>query len=881
MIEPSDEARLLLLAEAIADGFEVDWADAEASANNPAQRETIVQLRQLARLVHTSELVPPVTDRQPLPVPQVWGPLELREEVGGGTFGTVYRAFDPRLDREVALKLLYDTSSKEPQVASAIIEEGRLLARVRHPNVVTIYGADRFDGRVGLWMEFIEGKTLKQLLIERGPFGAREAMLIGIDLCRALAAVDKAGLVHRDVKAQNVMREAGGRIVLMDFGAGGNAMVDDHQVRPGMTGTPLYMAPEILQGSAASARTEVYSVGILLFHVVTASFPVSATSLDELRVALQRRQPRQLRDLRPDLPGSFVRVVEQATSVDVDERFASAGAMERALDRALAEETRSVDAGEAGRKVEPMVGTADTSAPKRESLLERPGRPRLASVQRLAGSGSVLALAVAIGLGIAWLSARHAGSSLSQIHSIAVLPFKNLSPDSQQQYIVDGLTNELNATLGTIGALNVISCGSCPRNGDPRDARPHVARLLNVDALVEGSLMLPTIDLSNGSQRDGVTITVALIQAGTDQQLWTKTFEGGLRDILSLQRAIARAVADEISITVTAQEQARLNAAARHVDPEAYKSYLMGRSFWSKRSVSSMWDSITYFERAIKIDPNFAEPYAGLADAYILLAGDLGALSSEQGYALAMKAAQKALALDGALPDAFTSMAFAKFFLNWDFRGADGDFRKALELNPSYATAHHWYGDYLSAMNRPAEAIAEMKRAVQLDPLSDIYSRDVAWPYFFNRQYDEAIAQLQLTLRRNPRFLPARKLLARSYAQRGLFDQAIAESRQVNRERGSGRDRAELACILALAGQRDQAERILSELTNALSSEYVAPYDFALVYTALQQPQEALTWLEHAYATRDATIVNLQHDPRFDSLRSDRRFNSLLERLHF
>jgi tetratricopeptide (TPR) repeat protein len=264
-----------------------------------------------------------------------------------------------------------------------------------------------------------------------------------------------------------------------------------------------------------------------------------------------------------------------------------------------------------------------------------------------------------------------------------------------------------------------------------------------------------------------------------------------------------------------------------------------------------------------------------------LLAGGQGSLSSDQGYAAAMAAAQKALALDSGLADAYASMAFAKFFLKWDFEGAGRDFRKAIELNPSYATAHHWYGDYLSAMSKPVEAVAEMKRAVELDPLSDIYSRDVAWPYFFNRQYDEAITELQQTLRRNPRFLPARKLLARSYAQRGMYEEAISESRQVIRERGSGRDKAELACILAQAGQRAEAESILSAVSKKLSSEYVAPYDFALAYAALGKPEDALAWLERAYRERDATMVNLQHDPRFDVLRNDRRFKDLLERMHF
>ena len=264
-----------------------------------------------------------------IPEGATWGSLRVLERVGQGAFGDVYRARDSRLDREIALKLIRQLESLD-SIASQVIDEGRLLARVRHPNVVTVYGADRIDGRVGLWMEFVRGRTLEAVLRDQGPFGAEEATLIGLDLCRALSAVHSAGLIHRDVKAQNVMREAGGRIVLMDFGTGR----DDLSDRPAdFAGTPLYVAPEVFGGAPATVESDIYSVGVLLFHLVTGAYPVKGRTAADIREAHGKQRRSWLRDARPDLPDTFVQAVERALEFDPDKRYESAGAMEDALSR--------------------------------------------------------------------------------------------------------------------------------------------------------------------------------------------------------------------------------------------------------------------------------------------------------------------------------------------------------------------------------------------------------------------------------------------------------------------------------------------------------------------------------------------------------------------
>ena len=338
-----DATALLPLAGSIADGSPVDWQAVEAAAS-AEDRAIIRELRVLADLatLHRTVQAPAVARSHPLdtrrtaasPAIGSWAHLDLIERLGGGTYGEVYRAWDRHLEREVALKLLRADVASEDPTTSRIMAEGRLLARVHHPNVVTVHGVAAHEGRVGLWMELVEGATLEHALQTQGPLSAGEAALVGIDLCRAVAAIHKAGLIHRDIKTQNVMREKGGRIVLMDFGTG--RPMDRAGELPDLAGTPLYLAPEIFSGAAASRRTDVYSLGVLLYHLVTGGFPVRATSIEALQVAHVTRGAVRLRDARPDLPSAFVHVIDRAIAADPKERYASAGELEADLINAQA-----------------------------------------------------------------------------------------------------------------------------------------------------------------------------------------------------------------------------------------------------------------------------------------------------------------------------------------------------------------------------------------------------------------------------------------------------------------------------------------------------------------------------------------------------------------
>src|SRR3954468_19418885 len=425
---------LLSLAESIADGAPIDW-DAGGAGAGERDRVLIGQLRVLSDLAGLHRSLPAAVseprlataERHPLAAPAIgnWAHLALLERLGGGTFGDVYRAWDRHLERDVALKLLRADESTDDLHASRIAREGRLLARVRHANVITVHGVDAHDGRVGLWMELVRGVTLEEQIAAHGPLSAREAAAVGIDLCRALAAIHAAGLIHRDVKAQNVMREEGGRIVLMDLGTGREMDAAGEGRSSDLAGTPLYLAPEIFGGAAASERTDLYSLGVLLYPLVTATFPVRPTPIDELQAGHQHGRVVRLRDARADLPTGFVRVIDRAIAGDPEQRYATAGAFEADLVQTLGD-------------------------PANTTVIRRPRKARRLSVRRPNRVLAMLAAAIVVAmLGVpAWrwlmpVDPPAAVMAPGAIHSIAVLPFVNLSGDPGKEYLADGLTDEL------------------------------------------------------------------------------------------------------------------------------------------------------------------------------------------------------------------------------------------------------------------------------------------------------------------------------------------------------------------------------------------------------------------------------------------------------
>jgi len=457
------------------------------------------------------------------------------------------------------------------------------------------------------------------------------------------------------------------------------------------------------------------------------------------------------------------------------------------------------------------------------------------------------------------------------IRSLAVLPLESLSNDASQDYFADGMTDELIADLGQISALRVISRTSVMAYKHTRKPLPQIARELNVDAVVEGTV------LRSGDQ---VRITAQLIEASADKHLWSQSYQGELRDTLALQNQVARAIADQIRINVNPQEQAALKS-VKVVNPQAYESFLKGRYFWNKRTADGLKVALAYFSQAIDEDPKYAQAYSGLADTYSLL-GDwqYAVMTPREALPKAKAAAIKALELDSTLGEAHNSLAFCLDGFDWDFDSAGKEFRRAIELNPGYATAHHWYAWHLSLLGRYDEAIVEMREAENLDPLSLIINADLAELLVLAHSYDESIRQSRKTIEMDPNFALAHNQLAQAYLQKHMNDEALAELQKAEQLSGGGPTiMANLARAYAASGKRSEALKLLSDLKKRSNSIYSHGSEIAVIYAALGDTDQAMNWLEKGYEERFNPGVLLR--PGFDPLRSDPRFQDLVRRIGF
>jgi eukaryotic-like serine/threonine-protein kinase len=853
---------LLDVAQSVADGTPVDWPTAETRAS-PEEQPAIRQLRILADLaaLHRTAPVPgavlAATERGTVGPPGLahWGHLAIGARLGGGSDSDVYRAWDPGLEREVALKLLRAGAACETLDASRLAREGRLLARIRHRHVVSVHGVTVRDGRVGLWMELVQGSTLEQILLERGWFSARETMLIGIDLCGALAAIHGAGLVHGDIKTQNVLREDGGRIVLMDMGAGGEMRSRRHSDR--IVGTPLYLAPETFSGAPPTAAGDIYSLGVLLYRLVTGSFPVGATAIEELRAAHAARRQTKLRDVRPDLPLAFVRAIERATAPDPAKRYTTAGAFETDLLRAF----------------------------------DRPGTPAaaLTRVWRHPAVAVLGALVILLaGIVPLWRHGRLAAwaetaETAPLFRSIAVLPFANATRNSSDEYLADGITEEVIARLGQVPGLDVISRASVMAFKERLPTVPDVAKTLGVDAVLQGSVLVQRRDPNSASASDRrVRIAARLIRAGGGAELWSRTFEGPIHDLSTLQGEIARAIVmstgghlpDERTVAGAGVAAATSTASTPARGIAAIDLYLQGRYYWHLQTEEGFKRSIQYFDEAIDRDPSYARAYAGLSDAYYQL-GWMGIVPSNEAFDRAHAAALRALEVDRDLPEALASLAFVQM-RHFEWQAAGENFRRAVEAKPGYAIAHLGHAVYLTARGQLDAALDRIRRARILDPLSQTVAAQHALVLLYSRQPDAALVEIERLIAANPDRPRPHLMAAEAHRQRGALDRALTEAKTA-RQLG---DRTVYPCarigvIHAMQGRRLEARRMIAELEASYKRGEQAAGAVAAIYVALGDEDAAFTWLARARDARDPFLAYLLVSPVWDTLRPDPRFHQI------
>jgi TolB-like protein/DNA-binding winged helix-turn-helix (wHTH) protein/Flp pilus assembly protein TadD len=632
---------------------------------------------------------------------------------------------------------------------------------------------------------------------------------------------------------------------------------------------------------------------VVRFGTYEVSFQSGDVRKSGLRIRVQQ-QPMKLLEILLEHPGEIVTREELRSRVWPNESFGdfdqalniSIGKLRSALGDS-AENPRFIetlpkrgyrfiadvsviDADARPRRQEPLSGDLPTTDP---GLKIKDVGSAVAPKRRLWPTRSVIgALALIIIITLSILSVwrlRSRAPASAGIRSIAVLPLENLSGDASQSYFADGMTDELITDLAQISALRVISRTSVMVYKGARKPLPQIARELNVDAVVEGTV------LRSGDQ---VRITAQLIEAATDKHLWSQSYEGELRDTLALQNRVASAIADQIRINLTPQEQAALKN-VKVVNPDAYESYLKGRYFWNKRTADGLKVALAYFKQAIEEDPKYAQAYSGLADTYALL-GDwqYAVMTPKEAFPKAKAAAIKALELDNTLGEAHNSLAFVLDGFDWDFDSAGKEFQRGIELSPGYATAHHWYAWHVSLLGRYDEAIAEMRKAQNLDPLSLIINADLAEVLVLAHSYEESIQQSRKTIEMDPNFALAHNQLAQAYLQKHMYDEAVAELQQAVKLSGNSPTcMANLARAYVASGKRNEAVKLLGDLKKRSNPGYSNASEIAMIYASLGDTDQAMNWLEKGYEERFNPGVLLR--PGFDPLRSDPRFQNLLRRI--
>jgi serine/threonine-protein kinase len=776
------------------------------------------------------------------------GHYRVVEHIGAGGMGVVYRARDERLERDVALKVLRAGSVGDEQARRRFRTEALALAKLNHAHIGAVYDFDSQGGLDFLVMEYVPGTTLADRLAH-AKLPERDVLTLGSQIARALEEAHERGIVHRDLKPGNIMVTPKGAAKVLDFGlarmfdpATASADVPTLTSTRHDVGTPPYMSPEQLRDEAADARSDIHALGTILYEMATGQRAFPETHASRLVDAILNRAPVTPRAFNPQLSSELERIVLKCLEKDPDHRYQSA--REAAIDLE--------------RLKNPWPAAPKPAAPSWK-------RPAFAGAGLL-----VVVVAAALGSNVGGWRERWFGNGTKlQIESLAVLPLENRSGDREREYFADGMTDALIAELSRISALKVISRTSVMPYKSSGKSLKQVASELGVDGVIEGSV------LPDGDQ---VRITVRLIHGPTDRHLWSDSYQRELRSILALQSDVARAVAREIRVTLTSQDQQRL-ANPDNVDRDAYEAYLRGLQYADQQTDDGQKKSIELLEQAVRLDPQFASAHARLAMSYATFFMG-GGLQPREFYPKARDAALNALAIDDTLSEAHTALAYQTLYYEWNWPESERQIRRAIELNPSNAAAHSSYGSYFNSQGRFDEAFAERQLAFQLDPVSPFRAADVGYPLYFAGRHDEAIVWFRQALELDSRFYWARLWIGQVLVRQGRLQEAIAEIEgAVTLSNRNTRVIATLGNAYGLAGRTEDARAILDELRARSRRTYVSAYYLALVYAGLGMQDQVLEHLEQAIEERQPYLVLLNVEPPFLGQRADSRFQAIVRRI--
>jgi len=766
------------------------------------------------------------------------GHYRVVEKIGEGGMGEVYLAHDLHLGNNVALKVL--APGRDEDSRKAFRKEAKALSRLNHPNIVTVLDFDTQDDLDFLVMEYIPGLALDER-VKRGSLREKDVVRLGVQLADALVAAHAQGVIHRDLKPGNMRLTLDDRLKILDFGlasstflVGPIASTLNFSGPIDCSGTLPYMASEQLLGKPIDGRTDIYSAGAVLYELYTGHPPFEQKLFTALVDDILHKEPAPPNRIKPGisprLEGLILKCLEKAP----EKRYQSARELQRAIHKVAS--------------ASPVSPVANWFSGKRPWYL---------------AAGLLIVL---LGAALGWygkyrLDAR-SPFGMPHIQSLAVLPFSNLSGDSQQEYLADGMTDFLITDLGQMGtAPRIISRTSVMRYKTDRAPLRDIAKQLKVDAVIEGAVV---------RSDHNVEITVRLVNASDDRQLWSHHYESEFRDLLTMEHELALGIATEINASLSANDRARLPA-ARTVEPAAQEAYLKAE-YLRFGTFEQRAKSRAYFEQAIQADPNYAPAYAGLADSYW---DDISQPASES-MPKAREYAQRAVALDENLAHGHTALATVQFYGDWDWAGAEREYQRALQLNPNDAEAHRMYSVFLAAMGRADDAWVQILSAQQLDPLHLANITTAGWNLYSAGRYDQALQQCQRALELGPNDQDAHACFSYAYLGKGQYQQAIDESKKAWTL--SGQEtlwQVLLGRAYAQGGKTAEARQILAEILQKSERSYVPPYFIASLYAALDDRDAAFQWLDKAYKQRDLYMAGIKVDPAVDPLRPDARFQEL------
>jgi serine/threonine protein kinase/tetratricopeptide (TPR) repeat protein len=711
-------------------------------------------------------------------------------------------------------------------------------------NVCQMYDLNKEKGAHYITMEYVDGKDLKSMIRMMGQLSSGKTIFIAKQVCEGLVEAHRLGVVHRDLKPQNIMVDEEGNARIMDFGIARSLKTKGITAAGVMIGTPEYMSPEQVEGKEVDQRSDIYSLGVILYEMVTGRVPFEGDTPFTIGVKHKSEEPKDPKEFNTQLPEDLNLVILRCLEKDKENRYQSAGEVRVELAR-----------------IEKGIPTTEKVIPKKEPITSKEITVSF-SLKKLFIPALVV-IAIAIIAVIIWqlLPQKQPVSLPPEKPSIAVLPFEDLSPQKDQGYLCDGFVESLINALTKVKGLRVPArTSSFSFKGKERDVY-EIGKKLNVKTILEGSV-----------QKAGnrIRITAQLINVTDESLLWSDQYNRELIDVFAIQDEITLKIVDMLKVNLIGGERAKL--VKRHTENlEAYNLYLKGRHFWNKRTSEGLNKALDYFEKALEIDQNYALAYTGVADCHIVLPWYGGFLPKEE-FPKAKTAALNALKIDNLLAEAHTSLAAINHWHDWDWSEAEKEYKRAIELTPGYATAHQWYGSFLGDVGRYDEAITELKRAVELDPLSLIINTNLADYLYVARQYDDAIEQYKKTLDIDPEFESAQIWLGRVYLKKGMFEEAVEMLKKT--------DYPLLTYAYTALGKRDEALKVLEKWKVRSAKEYVDPVYLAMVYLGSEERDQVFKYLEKAYQERHMRLFDFHKDPFIrDIMQPDPRYKNLLKKM--